>query len=80
MEEDCEHFSSVMYNVYRATDLTFPGEYELLVARSFARKLLQKISSLGIRDDAVALVPNFHTLVGSFGFSSIESIVDTIFS
>ncbi|XP_059595850.1 (E,E)-geranyllinalool synthase-like isoform X1 [Vitis vinifera] len=63
MEEDCEYFSSVMYNVYRATDLTFSGEYELQEARSFARKLLDKTLSLGIRGDNVAMFPNFHTLI-----------------
>lgn len=63
MEEDSEHFSSAMYNVYRATDLTFSGEYELQEARSFARNLLEKTLSLGIRDDAVALFPDFYTLV-----------------
>lgn len=62
MEEDCEYFSSVMYNVYRATDLTFSGEYELQEARSFARKLLDKTLSLGIRGDNVAMFPNFHAL------------------
>ncbi|RVW46281.1 (E,E)-geranyllinalool synthase [Vitis vinifera] len=62
MEEDCEYFSSVMYNVYRATDLTFSGEYELQEARSFARKLLEKTLSLGIRGDNVAMFPNFHAL------------------
>ncbi|XP_034698760.1 (E,E)-geranyllinalool synthase-like [Vitis riparia] len=63
MEEDCEYFSSVMYNVYRATDLTFSGEYELQEARSFARKLLKKTLSLGIRGDNVAMFPNFHALI-----------------
>ncbi|WJZ96335.1 hypothetical protein VitviT2T_015029 [Vitis vinifera] len=63
MEEDCEYFSSVMYNVYRATDLTFSGEYELQEARSFARKLLDKTLSLGIRGDNVAMFPDFHALI-----------------
>ncbi|RVW46283.1 (E,E)-geranyllinalool synthase [Vitis vinifera] len=59
MEEDCEYFSSVMYNVYRATDLTFSGEYELQEARSFARKLLDKTLSLGIRGLMQLAVKNY---------------------
>ncbi|KAK6268819.1 hypothetical protein QUC31_012979 [Theobroma cacao] len=46
-----EYFSSVMLNVYRATDLMFPGEYELEEARSFSRKVLEKVASKGNRDD-----------------------------
>lgn len=72
MEKDCEHFSSVMYNVYGATDLSFSGEYEVQEARSFAGKLLEKALSLGIRDDNTnAMFPNFRTLV-VFKFSPID--------
>ncbi|XP_021294504.1 (E,E)-geranyllinalool synthase [Herrania umbratica] len=46
-----EYFSSVMLNVYRATDLMFPGEYELEEARSFSRKVLEKVASKGNKDD-----------------------------
>lgn len=38
-----------MLNVYRATDLMFAEEYELQVARSFARKSLEKTMSKGNR-------------------------------
>lgn len=50
LEENHEYFTSVLYNVYRATDLMFPGENELEEARSFSRKLLQK--SLALRDNS----------------------------
>ncbi|GMI82367.1 terpene synthase 04, GERANYLLINALOOL SYNTHASE, TERPENE SYNTHASE 4 [Hibiscus trionum] len=44
IEENHENFSISMLNVYRATDLKFPGEDELEEARSFSRKVLEKIS------------------------------------
>ena len=40
-----------MLNVYRATDLMFPGEYELEEARSFSRKVLEKVVPKEIGDD-----------------------------
>ncbi|KAK8580686.1 hypothetical protein V6N13_143751 [Hibiscus sabdariffa] len=45
IEENHDYFSITMLNVYRATDLKFPGEDELEEARSFSRKVLEKISS-----------------------------------
>nr|QEV81852.1 terpene synthase 13 [Prunella vulgaris] len=45
MEDNCEQFMSAMYNVYRATDLSFPGESEMDQARNFASKLLQNSKS-----------------------------------
>ncbi|GKV18640.1 hypothetical protein SLEP1_g28989 [Rubroshorea leprosula] len=47
IEKNFEFFSSVMLNIHRATDLIFPGEYELEKARSFSRKLLEKYVSVG---------------------------------
>ncbi|XP_039051095.1 S-linalool synthase-like [Hibiscus syriacus] len=44
IEENQEYFSITMFNVYRATDLKFPGEGELEEARSFSRKVLEKIA------------------------------------
>lgn len=41
MEENCQHFITAMYSVYRATDLSFPGETEMDEAREFATKFLQ---------------------------------------
>ncbi|KAJ8767585.1 hypothetical protein K2173_018143 [Erythroxylum novogranatense] len=57
---DHEHFSSVMLNVYRATDLMFPGEYELDAAMSFSKKLLEKTISGKPKGQDHVLYPNFH--------------------
>ncbi|XVF40546.1 hypothetical protein PTKIN_Ptkin01aG0122600 [Pterospermum kingtungense] len=51
IEKNHEFFSSVMLNVYRASDLMFPGEYELEEARSFSRKLLEKVVAKGTGED-----------------------------
>ncbi|GMN50864.1 hypothetical protein TIFTF001_020016 [Ficus carica] len=51
IEDNYEYFSDVMLNVYRATDLMFPKEFELQEARTFSRKLLTaKSNSLGAKD------------------------------
>lgn len=41
MEENSQHFITAMYSVYRATDLSFPGETDMDEARKFAIKFLQ---------------------------------------
>ncbi|XVE87985.1 hypothetical protein DITRI_Ditri19aG0032000 [Diplodiscus trichospermus] len=46
IEENYEYLSTTMLNVYRATDLMFPGEYELQEARLFSRKVLEKVTSI----------------------------------
>lgn len=45
IEKDYEHFSSALLHVYRASNLAFCEEYELEEARTFSRKLLEKIVS-----------------------------------
>ncbi|CAL8140048.1 unnamed protein product [Prunus armeniaca] len=42
IEEHHERFLSAMYNVYRATDVTFTGENQLKDARAFSRRILEK--------------------------------------
>ncbi|XP_022847589.1 S-linalool synthase-like [Olea europaea var. sylvestris] len=42
MEENYEQFITVMYSVYTASDLSFPGEYELEEARKFAKRMLEE--------------------------------------
>nr|UXP70622.1 terpene synthase 31 [Aquilaria sinensis] len=42
MEKNHEQLASVMLEIYRATELMFPGEMELKEAMSFSRKLLVK--------------------------------------
>ncbi|XP_022724392.1 (E,E)-geranyllinalool synthase-like [Durio zibethinus] len=55
IEENYEHFSTTMLNVYRATDLMFPGENELQEARSFSRNMLEKVTSKDTRFRSVGL-------------------------
>jgi geranyllinalool synthase len=38
-----------MLNVYRASDLTFSGEYDIQEARLFSKKLLEKTTSSNLR-------------------------------
>ncbi|XP_058756107.1 (E,E)-geranyllinalool synthase-like [Vicia villosa] len=49
IENNYEQFSSAMFHVFRASNLMFCGEYELEEARSFSRKILEKIVSTGKR-------------------------------
>ncbi|XP_058750802.1 S-linalool synthase-like [Vicia villosa] len=49
IENNYEQFSSAMLHVFRASNLMFCGEYELEEARSFSRKILEKIVSTGKR-------------------------------
>ncbi|KAH7568961.1 hypothetical protein JRO89_XS06G0080700 [Xanthoceras sorbifolium] len=65
IENDPEYFSAVMLNVYRATDVMFPEEYEVQEARSLARKSLEKIISAGkIRGpDNNSSFPSFQRLI-----------------
>ncbi|XP_057510703.1 (E,E)-geranyllinalool synthase-like [Actinidia eriantha] len=63
IENNSEYFTSAMFNVYRATDLMFSGEYELNAARGFARKLLEKNLKMTSEEDGVVLIPNFKEMV-----------------
>ncbi|KAL8259359.1 hypothetical protein R6Q59_027312 [Mikania micrantha] len=59
LEHNYRHFTSLFYSVYKATDLIFLGETELHEARSFSRKMLQKILTLkNIEDDNLVIFPN----------------------
>ncbi|XP_059440431.1 S-linalool synthase-like [Corylus avellana] len=49
IENNHEYFSSAMLNVYRASYLTFSGEYDIQEARLFAKKLLEKPTSSSLR-------------------------------
>ncbi|MBA0836701.1 hypothetical protein Goarm_008896, partial [Gossypium armourianum] len=51
IEENQGYFTISMLNVYRATDLMFPGENEVEEARSFSRKVLEKIT---LKDSSLA--------------------------
>ncbi|KAF5944466.1 hypothetical protein HYC85_018543 [Camellia sinensis] len=63
IENNSGCFMSAMFNVYRATDLTFSGEYELEEARSFSRKLLEKNMMLRNEEDDLVMITNFRTLI-----------------
>ncbi|KAI8000000.1 (E,E)-geranyllinalool synthase [Camellia lanceoleosa] len=63
MEQNSEYFASVLYNVYRATDLMFSGEFELQQARLFSSKLLEKVLTLKNENDNLAILPNFHRVI-----------------
>ncbi|XP_057950896.1 S-linalool synthase-like [Malania oleifera] len=51
LQNNFEEFSSVMFSIYRATDLMFSSEYELEEARSFSKKLLEMTLSSKSRGD-----------------------------
>jgi geranyllinalool synthase len=72
IEKNQEYFSSAMFNVYRATDLMFSGEYDLQEARSFSKKLLTKTVSLGTRDHTHFISSNLRGVV-------IHSFINTLF-
>ncbi|CAL5183397.1 unnamed protein product [Lathyrus oleraceus] len=50
IENNSEHFSSAMLHVFRASNLSFCGEYELDEARTFSRNILKKVVSTGKGD------------------------------
>ncbi|CAI9756495.1 unnamed protein product [Fraxinus pennsylvanica] len=62
MEENCEKFITVMYSVYAATNLLFPGECELEEARAFARRMLER-SVKRNRDHNFVLSKGFQSVV-----------------
>lgn len=50
MESNYEYLFVSLFNLYRATDLAFQGEFELDEVRGFSRKLLEKSFSIGADD------------------------------
>ncbi|XP_021740523.1 S-linalool synthase-like [Chenopodium quinoa] len=61
IEENHEKFTSILYNLYRATYLMFESEDELQKLRSFSRKLLAKSSLISQNvDDNIMLWPSLH--------------------
>lgn len=63
MERNCENLSSVLYAVYRATDLRFRGEQELDEARSFSRKLLEKSMTSKSTADEFAIFSGLRAVI-----------------
>ena len=66
MEQNCEHLTSVLYAIYRATDLRFVGEHEMNEARSFSRKLLEKPRALKSKGDDFVLSQSIHKVVNTY--------------
>ncbi|CAA3004762.1 (E,E)-geranyllinalool synthase, partial [Olea europaea subsp. europaea] len=62
MEENYEQLITVMYSVYTASDLSFPGEYELEEARKFAKRMLEE-SIKRNRDHNFVLSKGFQNVV-----------------
>nr|QWQ79581.1 TPS23 [Juglans sigillata] len=82
IENNHEYFSSALLNVYRATDLMFSGEDDLQEARSFSKQILEKILSVGTRDQTHLSLPNLRRVLLSFAImdfhSTLQSQVDKI--
>ncbi|KAG9133783.1 hypothetical protein Leryth_018398 [Lithospermum erythrorhizon] len=61
IEQNCENLQSVLYNLYRATDITFPGDNEVEKARQYSKKLLEKSMKLEYHSfDDLVLSPDNH--------------------
>ncbi|KAG5516852.1 hypothetical protein RHGRI_037550 [Rhododendron griersonianum] len=59
VERNFEYFIGALYNVYRATELMFSGEYEAEEANLFSKKLLEKSLKLtSVKDN-----PNFQRVI-----------------
>lgn len=80
IEKNQEFFSSVMLNVYRATDVMFSGEYELEEARSFSRKVLEKVVSKGTGsdNDVFTKSSNFQRMVSYFVACYNEMVIEFV--
>ncbi|KAK3028498.1 hypothetical protein RJ639_038566 [Escallonia herrerae] len=56
-------YRSLIYNVHRATDVIFAGEYELEEARKFSRKLLEKTMKSRMAYDSFVTFPSFRGVI-----------------
>ncbi|GAB4831247.1 hypothetical protein Ancab_005261 [Ancistrocladus abbreviatus] len=63
INNNLQKFSSVLYSIYRATDLMFQGEVELQDARLLSRKLLKEYLTLGSTDDDILMWPNLRNMI-----------------
>lgn len=63
LEDNSDYFASTLYNIYRASDLTFAGEYELEYAKSFSRRLLEKTVSVEHDRDTDYISQSFKEMV-----------------
>ncbi|KAL4562406.1 hypothetical protein LXL04_034609 [Taraxacum kok-saghyz] len=64
LEKNCARFTSLLYNVYKATDLMFFDEIEVDEARSFSKKMLHKILTMkNIINDSIVMHPNISKVI-----------------
>ncbi|GJY13172.1 (E,E)-geranyllinalool synthase-like protein [Tanacetum coccineum] len=64
LENNCGQLRSLLYCVYKATDLMFLGENEVEKARSFSKKMLQKVSTMKtIMEDNIIIFPNLSKVI-----------------
>ncbi|KAJ0808596.1 putative alpha-farnesene synthase [Helianthus annuus] len=64
LEHNYGQFTSLLYSVYKATDVIFFEETEVHEARSFSRKMLQKISATkNIHYDNIVIFPNLLQMI-----------------
>ncbi|KAL8087952.1 hypothetical protein AgCh_037916 [Apium graveolens] len=63
LEDNNDYFASTLHNIYRASDLPFPGEYELEDAKSFSRRLLEKTVSVEADRDTDYVSQSFKKMV-----------------
>ncbi|CAI9270106.1 unnamed protein product [Lactuca saligna] len=64
LENNSRQFTSLLHNVYKATDLMFVEESEVDEARSFSKKVLQRISATkNIVNDTVVMLPNISKMI-----------------
>ncbi|PWA94009.1 geranyllinalool synthase [Artemisia annua] len=64
LENNCGQFRSLLYCVYKATDLMFLGENEVEKARSLSKNMLQKVSTMKtIMDDNIIIFPNLSKVI-----------------
>ncbi|KAL8087947.1 hypothetical protein AgCh_037912 [Apium graveolens] len=63
LEDNSDYFASTLYNIYRASELTFPGEHELEDVKSFSRRLLEKTVSVEPDRDTDYVSQSFKKMV-----------------
>ncbi|KAK1421922.1 hypothetical protein QVD17_24659 [Tagetes erecta] len=61
LEHNYRQCTSLLYGIYKATDIIFDGETQVHEARSFSTKMLHKIST--IHDDSIVVFPNLSQVI-----------------
>ncbi|XP_047323890.1 S-linalool synthase-like [Impatiens glandulifera] len=64
VERNYEQYMSVLYNIYRSSDLVFPEEHQLEKAKSYSIRLLKKsVSQINVNDDNLVAFPNLKHVI-----------------